>query len=375
MADSDMEKTEEPTGKKIEDARKKGQIARSKDLGTAFVLIFSAIAILIQGEELGIAMANIMTRALSLNRDETYDSTMMFSIWAEVGGELAAPMATIFFIILMAAFIGNSLLGGFNLSAEAMMPKASKMSPAKGIVRMFGPKAGVELIKSLLKFFVVSGVAYFILVYFFPDILHLGIETVPYNIYSAMELLAWVFLGISCSLFVIAAIDAPYQVYSHNKQLKMTKQEVKDEYKDQEGSPEIKARIRRTQREMSQRRMMADVPTADVIVTNPTHYSVALMYDQKTCVAPMMVAKGVDQMAFHIRTIGKEHDVAIIESPMLARALYYGGEVGEPVPDKLFVAVAQVLAFIFQMNEFKKRKASRPKPLSRNLPIPPDMRR
>jgi flagellar biosynthetic protein FlhB len=375
MADSDMEKTEEPTGKKIEDARKKGQIARSKDLGTAFVLIFSAIAILIQGEELGIAMANIMTRALSLNRDETYDTTMMFSIWAEVGGELAAPMATIFFIILMAAFIGNSLLGGFNLSAEAMMPKASKMSPAKGIVRMFGPKAGVELIKSLLKFFVVSGVAYFILVYFFPDILHLGIETVPYNIYSAMELLAWVFLGISCSLFVIAAIDAPYQVYSHNKQLKMTKQEVKDEYKDQEGSPEIKARIRRTQREMSQRRMMADVPTADVIVTNPTHYSVALMYDQKTCVAPMMVAKGVDQMAFHIRTIGKEHDVAIIESPMLARALYYGGEVGEPVPDKLFVAVAQVLAFIFQMNEFKKRKASRPKPLSRNLPIPPDMRR
>jgi flagellar biosynthetic protein FlhB len=375
MADSDMEKTEEPTGKKIEDARKKGQIARSKDLGTAFVLIFSAIAILIQGEELGIAMANIMTRALSLNRDETYDTTMMFSIWAEVGGELAAPMATIFFIILMAAFIGNSLLGGFNLSAEAMMPKASKMSPAKGIVRMFGPKAGVELIKSLLKFFVVSGVAYFILVYFFPDILHLGIETVPYNIYSAMELLAWVFLGISCSLFVIAAIDAPYQVYSHNKQLKMTKQEVKDEYKDQEGSPEIKARIRRTQREMSQRRMMADVPTADVIVTNPTHYSVALMYDQKTCVAPMMVAKGVDQMAFHIRTIGKEHDVAIIESPMLARALYYGGEVGEQVPHKLFVAVAQVLAFIFQMNEFKKRKASRPKPLSRNLPIPPDMRR
>ncbi|NQZ09107.1 MAG: flagellar biosynthesis protein FlhB [Algicola sp.] len=375
MADSDMEKTEEPTGKKIEDARKKGQIARSKDLGTAFVLIFSAIAILIQGKELGTGLANIMTRALSLNRDETYDTTMMFSIWAEVGGELVAPMATIFFIILMAAFIGNSLLGGFNLSAEAMMPKASKMSPAKGIKRMFGPKAAVELIKSLLKFFVVSGVAYFILISFFEDILHLGIETIPYNIYSAIELLAWVFLGISCSLFVIAAVDAPYQVYSHNKQLKMTKQEVKDEHKDQEGSPEIKARIRRVQREMSQRRMMADVPTADVIVTNPTHYSVAIKYDQETFVAPMMVAKGADQMAFHIRTIGKEHDVPIIQSPMLARALYYGGEVGEQIPDKLFVAVAQVLAFIFQMNEFKKRKGQRPKPLSKNLPIPPDMRR
>ena len=255
------------------------------------------------------------------------------------------------------------------------MPKASKMSPAKGIVRMFGPKAAVELAKSFLKFFTVAGVAYFILTAFFPDILHLGIEATPFNIYSAIELLAWAFLGISTSLLLIAAVDAPYQVYTHNKQLKMTKQEVKDEYKDSEGSPEIKARIRRTQREMSQRRMMAEVPTADVVVTNPTHYSVAIRYDQQMSGAPKVVAKGADQMAFHIRTIAKEHDVPVIESPMLARSLYYTTEIDDEVPEQLFVAVAQVLAYVFQLSQFKARKGRRPTPLKKNLPIPPEFKR
>jgi flagellar biosynthetic protein FlhB len=375
VANDDQERNEEPTGKKISDARKKGQIARSKDLGTAFVLIFSAVALLIQGGELAKALATIMKRALSLNRNETFDTTKMFAIFEEVSNALVPPLATIFFIILMAAFVGNSLLGGFNLSAEAMMPKASKMSPAKGFKRMFGPKAVVELVKSLLKFFTVAGVSYLILTTFFSDILHLGIETLPFNIFSALELLAWVFFGIACSTFVIAAVDAPYQVYSHNKELKMSLQEVKDEHKDSEGSPEIKARIRRVQREMSQRRMMADVPTADVIVTNPTHYSIAIKYDQKTCSAPMMVAKGADQMAFHIRTIGKEHGVTTIVSPMLARSLYYTTEIGDQVPEQLFAAVAQVLAYVFQLNQFKKRKGRRPTPLAKSLPIPPDFRR
>ena len=228
MASDDQEKTEEPTAKKKTDAAKKGQIARSKDLGTAFVVIFSAIAMLIYGGSLGEAIATIMRRALSLNRQETYDTTMMFSIWAEIGKEIAGPIFLIFFIILFAAFIGNSLLGGFNWSAEAMLPKASKLNPGKGIVRIFGPKAAVELGKALLKFFTVSGVAYFILTAFFADILHLGIETVPFNIYQALELLAWIFLALSFSLTLIALVDAPYQVHSHTKQLKMTKQEVKE---------------------------------------------------------------------------------------------------------------------------------------------------
>lgn len=375
MAGDDQERTEDATGKKLEESRKKGQIARSKDLGTAFVLILSAVAFLMQGEALAKGLASVMARGLTLSRDETFDTTKMFAIFPELASQLAGPLAMIFFIILMAAFVGNTLLGGLNFSVEAMTPKASKMSPAKGFIRMFGPKAAVELGKSLLKFFAVAGVAYFILSATLPDILHLGIETTPMNIISAAKLLAWAFLGISTSLLLIAAVDAPYQVHSHNKELKMTKQEVKDEYKDSEGSPEIKARIRQTQRQMSQRRMMAEVPTADVVVTNPTHYSVAIRYDQQGSGAPMVVAKGADEMAFHIRTIAKEHDVPILISPMLARSLYYTTEVDEEVPEQLFVAVAQVLAYVFQLNQFKARKGRRPTPLAKNLPIPPEFRR
>lgn len=375
MADNDQERTEEPTPKKLADAKKKGQLPRSKDLGTTFVLVASAVGILLQGKQMGIAMAEIMERSLTLNRDESYDETKMFAIWAEVTPQLVAPLAIIFFIVLIAAFVGNSLLGGFNFSTEAMMPKASKLNPGKGLVRMFGPKAAVELGKSLLKFFTVAGVAYFILDIFFMDILHLGIEQIPLSIYSASEMLAWVFLALTCSTFIIAMVDAPYQMHSHTKQLKMTLQEVKDEYKDTEGSPEIKARIRRTQREMSQRRMMADVPTADVIVTNPTHFSVAIKYKQDEMPAPMVVAAGIDQLAMHIRTIAKENDVPVLESPMLARSLYYNTEVGDEVPEQLFVAVAQVLAYVFQLAQFKKRKGTRPKPLAKELPIPPEFRR
>lgn len=374
MAGEDQEKTEEPTAKKQADAAKKGQIPRSKDLGTAVVVIASAVAVLLYGGGLGESIANIMRQTLSLSRQETYDPTKMLSVWMEIGKELITPMALIFSLILFAAFVGNCLLGGFNWSVEAMLPKASKMSPAKGFVRMFGPKALVELGKALLKFLVIAGVAYFILTLYFADILHLGIETTPFNIYQAMELLAWIFLALSLSLIVIAVVDTPYQMFSHNKQLKMTKQEVKDEYKDVEGNPEIKGRIRRLQREMSQRRMMADVPTADVIVTNPTHYSVAIKYDQEQYPVPRVIAKGTDHLAIHIRTIAKEKEIPIIESPMLARSLYHVTEVGDEIPEQLFVAVAQVLAYIFQLEQFKKRKGSRPKPLTKDLPIPKEYR-
>ena len=187
-------------------------------------------------------------------------------------------------------------------------------------------------------------------------------------------MLQWMFLALALSIGIIAAIDAPYQTWDHNRQLKMTKQEVKDEMKNSEGSPEIKGRIRRTQYEMSQRRMMQEVPESDVVITNPTHYAVALKYDAAVGGAPMLVAKGIDEMAIHIRTIAKEHDVEIIASPALARSLYYCADVDQEVPEELFAAVAQVLAFIFQLNEHKKGKASRPKALAKNLPIPDDFK-
>ena len=370
--DSGQEKTEEPTSKKVEDAKKKGQIARSKELGTMFVLIFSAISLLMYGPEIGKGLYNVMGRMLSLNRNETYDTTKMFAVWGEVADALIFPMAMFVFIIVLAAFIGNTMLGGFNFSWQAAAPKASKMSPAKGFKRMFGPQAGVELLKSLLKFGLVASFAVFLINTFFDEILHLSVESAPGNIIHALEILAWMFLGLSCTLIIIAAIDAPFQSYNHNKQLKMTLQEVKDEYKNSEGDPQIKARIRQTQRQMSQKRMMQDVPDADVIVTNPTHYSVALKYDTERAGAPIVVAKGIDEMAMQIRKIAIGNEVPILESPSLTRALYHTAEVGEQIPDQLFTAVAQVLAYVFQLKRFNKGRGKRPTKLNKKLPIPDD---
>ena len=372
--DSGQEKTEEPTPKKLEDAKKKGQIARSKELGTMFVLIFSAISLLLYGPEIGKGLYNIMGRMLSLNRSETYDTTKMFAVWSEVASALLFPMAMFVLIIVIAAFIGNTLLGGFNFSWEAAAPKPSKMSPIKGFKRMFGPQAAIELVKSILKFALVAIFAVFLIQTFFDEILHLSIESAPSNIIHALEMLSWMFLGLSCTLVIIAAIDAPYQSYNHNKQLKMTMQEIKDEYKNSEGDPQIKARIRQTQRQMSQRRMMQDVPDADVIVTNPTHYSVALKYDTERAGAPIVLAKGIDEMAMQIRKIAKGNEVPIVESPMLTRALYHTAEIGQQIPDQLFTAVAQVLAYVFQLKRFKKGRGKRPIPLKSKLPIPDDFK-
>jgi flagellar biosynthetic protein FlhB len=375
MADSDSgEKTEEPTAKKLTDARKKGQIARSKDLGTFFVLVGSACAMLLMGKPLAKAMANMMSHMFSLSRQETMDINALFKVISSGIYQVIPPLLWFFFIVMLAAFIGNTLLGGMSFSWDAMMPKASKLSPAAGFKRMFGVQAAVELIKSILKFFVVFIVAFLLLSGLFEEILGLSRETIPTNFEHAITMLQWMFLVLALSIGLIVVIDAPYQVWNHNRQLKMTKQEIKDENKSTEGSPEIKGRIRRTQYEMSQRRMMQDVPESDVVITNPTHYSIALKYDAAVGGAPVVSAKGVDEMAIHIRTIAKEHQIEIIQSPALARSLYYTAEVGDDIPEELFAAVAQVLAFIFQLNEHKKGNARKPTPVAKELPIPDEFR-
>ena len=375
MADSDSgEKTEEPTAKKLSEARKKGQIARSKDLGTMFVLVGSAVAIMLVGSMLTESLALIMRRLFTLTREEVMDIHALYGVLRGTVTHLIAPLAWIFVIIMIAAFIGNTMLGGMSFSAEAMAPKLSKMSPLAGFKRMFGVKAIVELIKSLLKFFVVFIVAYLLLSSLFDEILGLSLEAIPLNFEHAVTMLQWMFLVLALSIGIIVAIDAPYQTWDHTRQLKMTKQEIKDENKNTEGSPEIKGRIRRAQYEMSQRRMMQDVPDSDVVITNPTHYAVALKYDLEQGGAPMLVAKGIDQMAIHIRTIAKENNVEIIASAALARSLYYCAETNEEIPEELFAAVAQVLAFIYQLNEHKKGKAKKPTPIAKNLPIPDDFK-
>ncbi|MEE2000053.1 flagellar biosynthesis protein FlhB [Alkalimonas sp. MEB108] len=374
MAESSSggEKTEQPTPKKIQDARKKGQIARSKDLGTAFVLISSAVALLLFGPMLAGRMLTIGKRMFTLQPKDIFDSQSMFSAWGEIMQLLLPPMLIIFSFVLVAAFVGNCLLGGFNFSWEAAGPKASKMSPIKGFQRMFGMQALVELGKSILKVLVVIGMALGLLSLFFRDIMTLSVMSAPNNIEDALWILGWMFFGLCCSVIIIALVDAPYQAWKHNKELMMTLQEVKDEHKNMEGDPKVKARIRRTQMQMSMKRMMQEIPSADVIVTNPTHYSVALRYKQGRDRAPVVVAKGIDMIAMQIRKVAKEHKVPLVESPALARAIYYTTELDRPIPDALFSAVAQVLAYVYQLNLFVKGRGKRPQKLSKELPIPSD---
>lgn len=374
MASDGEERTEEPTSKKLNDARKKGQIPRSKELGTTAVLIMSAVALVIFGGQLAGSLMQIMKRGLTLNRDETYDPNKMGSLAMSFGEELLIPMGLIFSVILFSAFVGNSLLGGFNWSWESIKPKLDKLSPLKGLKRMFGVQALVELLKSVLKVVVVFSFSIIFLQSYFSDMLQLAVITTPTNIVESAQLLAWIFLGLTFSMVLITAVDAPYQKWNHKKQLRMTKQEIKDEYKNTEGNPEIKGRIRRAQREASQRRMMQAVPDADVVVTNPTHYAVAIKYDPNNGGAPMLVASGIDEMAMQIRKIAKENKVPIIESPSLARTIYYTTEVDQEIPEKLFVAVAQVLAYVYQLKEYRKGRGQKPKALSKKLPIPPEIK-
>jgi len=371
MADSDSgERTEDPTAKKLADAREKGQIARSKELGTMFVLVGSASAMLLMGNALVTSLSKMMSRLFSLTKQESLDVHAAFTVITQAVSTVLSPLIWIFFIIALAAFVGNILLGGISFSWQAAAPKPSKMSPIAGFKRMFGTQAAIEFLKSLLKFFVVVIVAYLLLSNLFSEILGLSLETTPANFAHAVNLLLWMFLTLTLSLVIIAVIDVPYQIWNHTKQLKMTKQEVKDESKNSEGNPEIKGRIRRLQIEMSQRKMMAQVADSDVVITNPTHFSVALKYDPDGTRAPVVLASGVDEMAMHIRKIAKEHGIEIIASPALARSLYYTTEVDEEIPEALFAAVAQVLAFVFQLNEYKKGRAKTPNPLAKNLPIP-----
>lgn len=370
--DSGQERTEQPTPKKLADAKKKGQIARSKELGTTFVLIMSAVSLLIYGPDIGRGLFYVMGNMLDLDRNASYDTTKMFSAWGAVAEALWFPMAMFVLVIIIAAFIGNTMLGGFNFSWKAAAPKANKLSPAKGLKRILGPQAAVELIKAILKFVLVAVCAFFLIKAFFYEILHLSLESSPSNILHALSILGWMFLGLSCTMLVVAAIDVPYQSYNHNKQLKMTLQEVKDEFKNTEGDPHIKGRIRRTQREMSQRRMMQDVPDADVIVTNPTHFSVALKYDTTKAGAPIVLAKGADEIAMQIRKVATGNAVPVVESPLLTRALFHTTEIGEQIPDQLFGAVAQVLAYVYQLKRFQKGRGKRPTKLADKLPIPDD---
>ncbi|MDN2480627.1 flagellar biosynthesis protein FlhB [Vibrio agarivorans] len=375
MAESDgQERTEEATPRRKQQAQEKGQVARSKELASVSVLIIGSVSLMWFGGMLATALYQMMSRIFTLSREEIFDVGKLGDIAFGALGSLIFPLLLILIVLFFAALAGAAGLGGIRFSAEAARPKLSKLNPLSGLKRMVGKQSAVELIKSILKVGLVAGVAFFLIDSSRADLLQLSTDVYPQNIFHSLDILLNFVLLISCSLLVVVAIDIPFQVWQHNEQLKMTKQEIKDEFKDTEGKPEVKGRIRMLQREAAQRRMMADVPQADVIVTNPEHFSVALRYKQSTDKAPVVVAKGVDHMALKIREVAREHDIYVIPAPPLARALYHTTELEQEIPDGLFTAVAQVLAYVFQLKQYRKKGGQRPVLKNENMPIPPDLR-
>lgn len=366
---SAAERTEEPTPKRLADARKKGQIARSRELNTTAMLLAGAVGLLSLGPWVGEHLAEITTRLLSIEASLIGDPMALLRLAFQAIG--AAFLATAP-ILMLAAFVAATapmMLGGFSFSAEGFAPKFSRMDPLKGLGRMFGVQGLVELGKALAKVTVVSFVAGLFLWDSAADVLALATQPLATQFRVTFELLGVALLLLALATAPIAALDVPYQLWEHSRKLKMTRQEVIDELKQTEGRPEVKQRIRRLQEEMSRARMMAELPTADVVVTNPTHYAAALRYDDEADGAPRLIAKGVDEVAAVIREAAAEHSIPLLEAPPLARALYAGTELGEEVPTELYAAVAQVLAWVYGVDAARREGRAAPvRPEA--LPVP-----
>jgi flagellar biosynthetic protein FlhB len=364
-SDSGQERSEQPTAKRLDDARKKGQIARSRDFNTMVIIALSAIAMIMMGKTMVFELGDIMKLNLQLARPDIFDprGVLRFFYRAIIDGLwLVAPFLA---LSLVAALMAPISIGGWAFSFEALQPKFSKLNPIKGIKRIFSAKGFMEMVKAMGKFILVAAIAVSLIRAQSTEFLQLGNESLGPALAHAGELLAYAFLIVTVALVIIAAIDVPFQIWDHTKQMRMTMQEIKDEMKDTEGKPEVRARIRQLQREMAQARMIDAVPDADVVVTNPTHFAVALKYDPKNMRAPLVLAKGADLVAANIRRIAEENKILLVETPPLARALYHSTEVGREIPQGLYVAVAQVLAYVYQLKKVQKnggKKPTRPKP-------------
>ncbi|MGE8185167.1 MULTISPECIES: flagellar biosynthesis protein FlhB [Pseudomonas] len=374
-SESGQDKTEDPTEKRKKDSREKGEIARSKELNTLAVMLAGAGGLLIFGGALAQDMMELMRMNFTLSREVILDQRNMGAFLLHSGQIALLAIQPVMITLLLAALIGPISLGGWLFAAGSLAPKFSRMNPGAGLKRMFSAKALVELLKALAKFFIVLFVALAVLSADIDDLMRIAHEPLDMAIIHSLQVVGWSTLWMACGLIIIAAVDVPVQLWESHKKLLMTKQEVRDEHKDQEGRPEVKQRIRQLQREMSQRRMMAAIPEADVVITNPTHYAVALKYDPDKGSAPVLLAKGSDFLALKIREIAVANNVLLLESPALARSIYYSTELEQEIPGGLYLAVAQVLAYVYQIRQYRAGKGKRPDPLKDNLPIPPDLRR
>ncbi|MGD2116909.1 MAG: flagellar biosynthesis protein FlhB [Chromatiales bacterium] len=343
-----QEKTEQATPKRQDKARKKGQVPRSKDLANSMFMVIAVVTLMMTEGVISDGFDSIFKLNFQLAREDVFDTSALVRNLADsivMSLKLVAPF---FAVMIVVAFLSNVPMGGFIFSMEPMKPKLEKFNILKGMKKFVSVNGLMELGKSFLKFVLIGGATYFLLAANIEDFLTLA-DMDPEDAEGKMlSLISWLVLIISSTLILIALFDVPYQKWKYKENLKMTKQEVKDENKSQE-NPEIRRRIRQTQFDSHNKRMMEAVPSADVVITNPTHFAVALRYDQDEMAAPVVVAKGADLLAASIRRVAEEHEITIVESPPLARAIYFTTKLDQPIPSALYLAVAKLLAYVYEL--------------------------
>lgn len=370
--DSDLEKTEAATPRRLEKAREEGQVARSRELNT-FMLLACGVAMLwMTGGYLYRSLNGVMRAGLWFDPRIARDTKVMVSTAVESAFQALGSLLPLFGALVVVAVFSSVALGGLVFTSKALEPKFERLNPIKGVTRMFSAQTLVELLKTLAKAAVIGGIGAVVIWTYREEMISLMHATPAAALIEGMRLVALCCALIVAALILVVAIDAPWQLFSHHKKMRMSRQDVKQEHKESEGDPHVKGRIRQQQRAMARRRMMSEVPNADVVVTNPTHYAVALSYSESELGAPRVVAKGSGLIAARIREIAQQHKVPLLSAPPLARALHHHVEIGQEIPATLYSAVAQVLAWVYQLRTWQPGRDAAPVRPD-DLPVPPDM--
>jgi flagellar biosynthetic protein FlhB len=372
-----QERNEPATPKRLDDAHKEGQIARSRELNSFAMLLAASAGMLWLGQDLSREMAGLMQQGLQISRASAFSATAPGELLLRALYASLSALSPLLILLCAVALLAPLCVGGWLFSAKAFAFQSNRLNPLRGLGRIFSAHGAGELAKALIKLALTTAATLWLLWYYAGTLLGLAHEPVESAVAHAAQLMAWGLLAVSATLCVVTAADIPLQLWQHAKQLRMTRQEVRDELKETDGNPEVRGKIRAVQREMARRRMMAEVPKADVIITNPTRYAVALRYDQGKMRAPSVVAKGRGLVAEKIRQLGAESGVALLSAPPLARALYYSTELNQEIPAGLYHAVAQVLAYIYQVRKAAREGTAQdaPAPDFTDMPIPDDLRR
>lgn len=367
--ESDLEKTEPASPRRLAKAREEGQVARSRELVT-FVMLSTGLACLWStGDLMAGYLGSALRNGLQFERASAFDASHMM---VQAGGAVLQALQALIpllALMLVAALVAPMLLGGWLLSAKSLTPKFSKMNPIAGIGRMFSTETLAELVKTIVKSLLIGGVAWWVISGNLASIMALMSEPLHEALSHTLRLVVKSCALIIGSLLLVAAIDVPYQIWSHHRKLRMSREDLRQEQKDSDGDPQVKAQIRRKQQQMAKSRMMAEVPKADIIVTNPTHFAVALKYSDKEMGAPRVVAKGTDLVALRIRALAEEHKIPVLEAPPLTRALYRHTRLDAEIPVALYAAVAEVLAWAYQLHRHSTEGGAVP-PSPKNLPVP-----